>query len=215
MRFLRKSLIALGTFAAAGLPVALSALPPASAWEIGPFIRGRDYSVGMPRIPVPGRSGGWYFDFPYPSAEAGHVHYLTYPSDPLANASRIVIRYRIDAPHGTRFVPQEQQDKPAMLSLFFQQRGDTWSGRGRYNTYRWYSVAMAPVTPGEHSLTVRLDDPWTPVNGGTNSGAPAGFAAAKADTGRVGFVLGSAGLRGHGVFATAPARFTLIAFDVE
>jgi hypothetical protein len=65
-------------------------------WTIGPVIRGRNYSQGMPLHPTMGRSGP-YFDFPYPSADAGHVHYITQNIGPIPNARAISLRYRIDA----------------------------------------------------------------------------------------------------------------------
>ena len=75
------------------VPMALSlaaATPPAQAWEIGPVIRGRNYSVGMPLSPTPARVG-WYFDFPNPTANAGHAHYLTFRHGSLAGKRRIVM----------------------------------------------------------------------------------------------------------------------------
>ena len=206
-------LLALAATAAVATP--LAAMPGAEAWEIGPFIRGRSYSEGMPAQPDPARGGGLAFDIP--TAGRGHVHYLTAPSGSLAEARRITIRYRIDAPRGTRFVPVQHPGETATLSLYFQQRGDNWSGKGRYETYRWYSPdrATVPLTPGEHTLAVGLDEPWISVWGRTPDAAPGGFGAALANAGRVGFVLGSRSGRGHGVYATAPARFTLLDFEVR
>src|SRR5690606_25572027 len=100
--------------------------PAASAWEIGPLIRGKNYSAGMPLHPNPFDSG-WYFDFPHPDASAGHVHYVTFKPDSLRNASQIVVRYRIDAAPGVQFIPQEHPDRPATVSVYLQRKGDTWS----------------------------------------------------------------------------------------
>jgi hypothetical protein len=101
---------------------------PADSWVIGPHIRGRNHSVGMPVHPTPA-GPGWTFDFPYPHVEAGHVHYVTFNSSrPLAGASRIVVRYRVEAPRGVRFVPRENPGMPGTVSVFFQRRGDSWRG---------------------------------------------------------------------------------------
>ena len=61
------------------------------------------------------------------------------------------------------------------------------------------------------------DDPnWIAVSGGITSGkAQREFQAAKANAARVGLVFGSAGLRGHGVYATAPARITVTDFSIR
>jgi hypothetical protein len=72
------------------------------------------------------------------------------------------------------------------------------------------------ITPGVHEMSVRLDDPqWTAVMGQRAAGNPEAFRAALGQTSRLGLVFGSARARGHGVFATAPARFELIDFRIE
>ena len=207
-------------FAAASVALAtsaLAALPAAQMWQIGPIIKSRNYSHNMPLHPAATRDG-LRIDFPFPDAGAGHVHSVTFQHGPLAGKRRIVMRYRIEAAPGTRFFPQEDPERPATLSLFFQQRGDTWTARGRYETYRWYAPAakVIPLTPGEHAVTIALDDPnWISVWARTAAAQPEGFRAALADTDRVGFVLGSPSARGHGVFATGPASLTVTAFEVE
>ncbi len=197
--------------------IAIAAVPLAQQWEIGPIIRGKNYSVGMPLQPV-ATSTGWYFDFPYNSRADGHVHYVTFAPGSLAGKSQIVVRYKVTAAQGTRFVPQEHPELPGAVSLFFQRRGDTWSATGRYEHYRWYAPnqAVQNIAPGVHQMTVSLRDPeWISVFGKNPSENPAAYAAALRDTDRLGLVFGSTSARGHGVFATAPARFELLSFVVE
>lgn len=207
--------ILLAALALAAVPFAtLAAGPAASQWEIGPIIKGRNYSVGMPPTLEPGRDGP-AFDFPYPDAAAGHVHYVTVPVGSLESARRITLTYRIDAARGVRFVPQETPDERAMLSLYFQRAGDRWTARTPH--HRWYAPndRVMPLTPGTHTVSIALDEPWIAMMGGDGHSLPAAFARAKAETAEVGFVFGSAGLRGHGVFATGPARFTVLDFEIE
>lgn len=188
----------------------------ADEWQIGPFYKGRSLSPGMPATAT--RAGDRaYFDFPWPTARAGHVHYVTRRTGPLTGARRIVLRYRIEGERGVRFRPQEHPDREATLSLYFQRRGDNWKARGRYATYRWYApeALMGPLTPGTHEVSVPLDANWVAVMGANRRSAPEAFEAALANAARVGFVFGSRGGRGHGVFATAPARFTILDFRVE
>ena len=71
------------------LGIAEAAGPAAKAWSIGPVIRGRNYSVGMPRNLEPGPDGP-SFQFPYPTRDAGHVHAVTFPVGSLAGAKRII-----------------------------------------------------------------------------------------------------------------------------
>ena len=99
-RLVATSLALLACLAAA-LPAVTAAAQSAGAWEIGPTVRGRNMSVGMPAAPTPQRSG-WSFDFPNPHPRAGHVHYVTAPTGPLDGKSRIVVRFRIDAAPGVR-----------------------------------------------------------------------------------------------------------------
>ena len=187
----------------------------AGDWQIGPIIDGRNYSAGMPLHPADSR-GGWFFDFPQPTAGNGHVHYLTVPTGSLRGAQAIRLRYRIDAEPGVRFVPQEFPDRAATLSLYFQRRGDNWRAKGARQFYRWYSpeATIVPLSPGEHTFTVQLSEEWISVYGKTRSQALPAFEGALAQASRVGFVLGSAGGRGHGVFATGPARMTVLDFQI-
>jgi hypothetical protein len=199
------------TLAVTLAPVALAAMPPASAWEIGPQIRGRNYSVGMPATPEPGREGGLSFEFP----QRGEVDALTASVGPLTGAREVTLRYRIEAARGARFVSTETPDQTATISLYFQRQGDNWTARGRYASYRWYVPARAviPLTPGTHDIRVRFDETWTNVNGLPNSQDPEGFISALRETGKIGIAFGTSSARSHGVHATGPARFTLLALD--
>lgn len=213
MKYIKNALLIFGAatmLAGAGA----AAMPPADLWEIGPWVRGRNYSVGMPARPVPARGGGLAMDFP---TAGGEVDALTVASGPLAGARRITVRYRIEAARGTRFVAAEVPAETATVSLYFQRAGDNWTARGRYGSYRWYAPARAvlPLTPGTHTMTVAIDEPWVNVHFQPNSQDPRGYEAALAGTARVGLAFGSAGLRSHGVYATGPARFTLLSFDIE
>lgn len=185
-------------------------------WEIGPVIRNRNYSAGMPSSPIPSRSG-WTFEFPYPDPRAGHVHYVTAPTGSLAGKTRIVVRYRIDAAPGVVLSPQEAPGAPATLALYFQRRGDNWSSRGPFEHFRWYATHAnrKQLTPGEHEISLDLNGRnWKSLRSATGADVPEQFAAALADAGRVGFVFGGGAAAGHGVFASGPARFELLDFRV-
>lgn len=190
--------------------------PTATDWEIGPIIRSKNYSVGMPLHPTPSRRG-WQFDFPQPSERAGHVHYVTFRHGPLTGKRSISMRYRIDAAPGVRFVARETPQMPATISFVIQQRGDNWSGRGRYESYRWYAPAQSvrEIAPGVYEMTARLDAEWTSVMGKSAASDPRGFREAIDNADRIGFVLGTHHARGHGVYATGPARLTLLGFEVN
>ena len=216
MKFRTAALAALALLAACGPSAEPAAAAPAeaSAWEIGPIIRGRNYSEGAALHPTPRRDGSWHIDLPRPP---GSVHYVTFPHGSLAGKKRIVMRYRIEAARGVRLAPPSSPTGPALLTLYFQRRGVTWSGRGRYETYRWYATFAShrDLKPGEYEMVAPLDANWTAVEQSTAANNPAAFRAAVADAHRVGFVLGGGDGYGHGVFATGPARIVVTDFRVE
>ena len=107
-------------------------------WQIGPIIRGKNYSPGMPAQPT-ATGPGWSFSFP---SEDG-VHYVTTPLTGSVIGSRAVkARFAITGPG--RLVPS-QGDPPARARLFLQRRGD-WSGAGAFEFYRWWSVGHVELT---------------------------------------------------------------------
>lgn len=211
------TLIAAATLGTLAIATTAMATTEASAWQIGPIIKGRNYSVGMPLNPTPTRDG-MAIDFPYPSEDAGHVHYVTFDPGSLTGKSRIVMRYHIDAARDARFVPRQFPDRAATISLFFQRRGDTWTARGKYDFYRWYAPpeSTRELAPGSYEMTVRLDDPrWNSVMSSWASDKRVAFTDALAEAGSIGFVLGSVGGWGHGVYATGPARLTVTQFEIR
>lgn len=198
----------------AGIAAAAVAMPPAGSWEIGPNIRGKNYSVGVPAQPSPGPGGSVVVELPGPG---GEIDALTTGIGSLEGARQITLRYRIDAPRGTRFVAAELPDEPATVSLYLQRAGDNWTGRGRYGSYRWYAPAsgVIPLSPGTHTVRLRLDDRWTNVSGVPNEQVPQQYADALGNAAQIGIAFGSPSRRSHGVYATGPARFTLLALDIE
>jgi hypothetical protein len=217
----RKTALVLVAVLAGGI----GAVPPAGAqrsvnhtdseeWSIGPVIRGRNYSRGMPDQPSPDRNGAWHIDIPRAPAS---VHYVTFPHGSLVGKRRIVMRYRIDAAPGTRIAPVTAPASPAMITLYFQRAGDNWTARGPFETYRWYATfaTQSPITPGEHVMVASLRANWTAIQSSSARSDPVAFRDALADADEVGFVLGGGDGVGHGVYATGPARLTVTEFRVE
>lgn len=209
--------IALLAACAEGTPASAhpaAAARDAGAWTIGPVIRGRNYSRRMPLHPTPRRGGGWQIELPQ---APGSVHYVTFPHGPLTGKSRIVMRFRIEADPGVRILPRTAPNLPSILTLYFQRGGDDWSGRGRYETYRWYATfaSQSPLRPGDHVMVAPLDGNWTAVERSSARTAPVAFREALAGADQVGFVLGGGDGYGHGVFATGRARLIVTDFRVE
>lgn len=206
-------LASLGT-AAPTRPVAAPNHASVSDWTIGPIIRGRNYSRGMPLRPTRRAGGGWQVDIPRAPYS---IHYITFPYGSLTGKRRIVMRYRIEAEPGARIVPRTAPGAPSMITLYVQRRGDDWSGRDRYEAYRWFAsfATQSPVTAGDHLLVAPLDGNWSAVQSSTARTAPAAFRAALADADQIGFVLGGGDGLGHGVSATGRARLIVTTFRVE
>ncbi len=200
---------------AASAAGALAAMPPASEWEIGPWARGKNYSVNMPATPTPGANGSLVVDFP--RAGRGEWDALTTGVYPLNRFERVTVRYRIDAAPGTRFVAVEDPNTAPTISLYFQRARDNWTAKGKYASYRWYAPrhTLMPVKPGEHTISIRFDDRWTNVAHRPNSEHSHAYEAALARTARFGFAFGTPLLRSHGVAATGEARFTLLSVEFE
>ena len=216
--FLRAALsfaLAMAAASGAGLATtgATAATPAAASWAIGPIIRGRNYSVGMPLRPTPRRGGG--FQIARPRAP-GSAQYATFQQGSLAGKSRIVMRYRVDAAPGVRIAPPSSPQGDGLITLYFQRAGDNWSGRRQFEAFRWYGTfATQTIRPGEHVMVAPLSGNWTAVETSSARSNPRAFADALANAGEVGFVLGGGDGYGHGVFATGPARIVVTDFRVE
>jgi hypothetical protein len=204
-------------FAAAltAVSVALAPMPLAEQCEIGPWVQEKNFSVGMPAHPSPEPNGSLVMEFPV--AKSGEVDALTMGIGPLAGAREITLRCRVEAGRGTPFIAHETPGEPARVSLYFQQAGDNWSGRGRFASYRWYSPArgVVPLEPGQHAITVQIDEAWTNVNAQSSHALPDGYAAVLQDTARIGLAFGSSSRLSHGAHSTGPARFELLGLDMN
>ena len=172
--------------------------------------------MGVPLHPTP-HPQGWCIDLPNPTADAGHVHYVTLPTGPLTGKMKVTLRCRIEADPGARLVPVKDHAAPALLTLYFQRQGDDWSGRGRYEAYRWFaSFATVELKPGAFFMLVaHFDQNWTAVVTSSRLTNPEAFNDARANAGRIGFVLGGGDGLGHGVYASGPARLVVTDFRVE
>lgn len=71
------------------------------------------------------------------------------------------------------------------------------------------------MKPGDFTLDIPLDGPWTSVDTMTASANPTEFMNAKMNADRVGFTFGGGDGYGHGVYADQSARFVLESFTIE
>ena len=191
-----------------------AAPPPAPAWTIGPVTMRGNSSRGMPLHPTSGPGRAWHIDLPGPG---GSVNYVTFRHGSLAGKSRIVMRYRVEAAPAVQIVPRTAPGSPSIITLYFQRRGDNWTGRGPFEAYRWYATfaSHSPISPGTYQIIAPLSGQWTAVRRSSAYSNPIAFGQALANADQVGFVLGGGDGYGHGVFATGPARLIVTDFRVE
>lgn len=182
-----------------------------ATWEVGPLVRGENYSVGMPAHPS-AHPDGWVLELPQ---AGGSAHYVTTATVALAGKTRVVMSYRVEADPGVAIVPRLYPTSPSMLTLYFQRQGDQWTAATE--AWRWYAsfVTQSPILPGDYVMVAPLTSNWTAVLASTRENNPSAYSAALAETARVGFVLGGGDGLGHGVYATGPARIVVKSFRLE
>jgi hypothetical protein len=153
------------------------------------------------------------FDFPI---APDSVHYVTRSCAGLNPSGGIRMRYRIVADPGVEFVPVGGPSAAAAgPALYFQRGGDDWSGRGKYERYRWWATfaTPCPIVPGEFEIIARFDQRWTAVLSSNSDDFPEEFREALRHANRVGHTWGGWTGAGHGDQASGKARFELIAFE--
>ena len=127
---------------------------------------------------------------------------------PIAPGSAVRIRYRVS---GETLYPAEAPNADPILTIMVQRAGDDWSGRGEYEDYRQYvTETPLPLTPGEHEATITMAHPCCTNVYGQYGALNQTLAGAQ----RIWLAFGHWDGRMHGVRATQPVRFELLAFEV-
>ena len=86
--------LALGLVLTGSVDAKTSTHMPASSWEIGPIINGRNYSLALPG---PSQLGD---DFGLTISPNAEPHYVTFSHGSLRGKTQIRMRYRVDGPRG-------------------------------------------------------------------------------------------------------------------
>jgi len=192
----------------------VATVAPPGYWVIGPIIRGRNYSKGMPLHPTPRRGGGFEIELP---RAPGSAHYVTFRHGSLLGKRRISMRYRIEAEPGARVVATSIPKFPGLITPFFQRSGDNWGGKGRFETYRWFATfATREIQPGAYAIVAPLNARWTAIETSNAFDAPAAFRDAVANADQVGFVLGGGDGYSHGVHVVGGrARLVVTEYRID
>lgn len=160
------------------------------------------------------------FDFPI---APDSVHYVTKECSGLSG-NGLRLTFTLTADPGVAFERMQLVDGVETVVagsaavcpvLYFQRKGDDWSGGGQYEAYRWWATAKPPVAlaPGTFTVEALFTDRWTAVETSNSDDRRATFLAALAKAGRVGFTFPGVTGYGHGCCATGNAHFTLDSFD--
>lgn len=208
-----------------GLSSATSNGADASACIVGPYVRGKNSSAGMPKHPT-ATPTGWKLDMPVPSnpqttdanAADKHVHSVTFNCGSLTGKTAVRVRGRWDIPAGVELKPWTGPGAPTVMIVWIQRKGDDWSAANEFQHYRWYAglAVMSPIVAGEFDLTIPLAGAgWTDTMGATQSEYPAEFKAALDNCASVGIGFGGGTGYMHGLFATGPgAALNIEQFEI-
>lgn len=202
------AVFAQGVLPAAGVDARTVTPMHASAWEIGPIIKDRNYSIGLFR---PSQyKGGWGFTIG-PRAEP---HYVTFRHGSLRGKTQIRMRFRVEGPRGAIIYGAKcPTGSPSAVLLYFQRKGDNWRTDGA----RWWASFAKVTLRGpmpETEIVAPLNASWTSVLKMNAKDHPNEFAAAKANADRVGFTFANCSGHGHGARATVPVKFVVTSFRV-
>ena len=148
------------------------------------------------------------FDFP---VGRDGVHYIVRPvREPLLGKT-VAMSFEIEG--AAEFVAlQNEEPKTGRVRLYIQNSLDD----GTRPFGRWWSRDVV-LARGAHTLSAVLvaeRDEWSSVYGQRSKDEAATFALDVSRAGSIGFTFGGM-FAGHGVYATAPARFVLRSFEVN
>jgi hypothetical protein len=169
--------------------------------------------------------GGGKTFFVFPTAPPG-VNYVTKSVDGLLpRISVISLSYRVTAIGTPRFDYRTNPNNicgpgfPGTVRLFIQRAGDSLSGAGPFQQYRyWSTLGVRELAPGSFTVQAALDPAqWTDVFGKPGSDYPERFHEALENAARVGITFGGGCFYGHGVFNSgrSTAKFTIDEFLMQ
>ncbi len=176
-----------------------------------------EFSPNMPSNPALDTQGGaWHFDFPNKDG----VHMVVVPYGQSVIHKTINMTFKIISTNPV-YVSSDTPlpNIPAQMRLYFQQQGDTMSGLGQFEFYRWWSSPLSYALGSKDNQVVTLTttiDPsiWSSVLGKMGTANVSAFNDAWKNVANVGFTFGGI-FAAHGVFiSSGTARFTLINFNI-
>ena len=170
-------------------------------------------------------SGGWTMThgfgkpdtalpaIPFVVDAASEPHYVLLNTGPLTGKTAITLTGKVEGAAGMKALTDATA--PTDMCLFFQRKGDDWSGLGAMEFYRWWAglVMMKPIADGEFTLTASLMGEWGSVLGHSSTANAAAFADALNNAVSVGFVLGGGSGLGHGI--TGTGKITVTSFTLS
>ncbi len=181
--------------------------PSAPSWQIGPTIKGVNYSKGCP----PSFAQSFTIGLCEP-------HYVTRSTGSLEGKARIVLRFRIEAAQGVVIHGAKcPTTSKSGVTVYLQRKGDDWAADKA--DYRWWHKPsrIAALKPGEYEIIAPLNPGanWSAALGAKSAEKPEAFQAALRNAGQVGFTFSNCEGLGHGAAATGNVTFTVLDWGVE
>lgn len=177
------------------------------------------YSPGMPVHPTfsnsTSLSAKWYFDFP----KSDGVHNIVVPYGQSKVHTLLAMTFMVDSVKPIYVSADSPAAAPASLRPYFQRAGDTMSGQGAYEFYRWWSNPVHYQLGTNDNTVVTLTVPitpaqWSSVLGKVGTASPGAFNDAWKNVANVGLTFGGE-FFGHGVFiSSGTSRFTLLDYKI-
>ena len=150
--------------------------------------------------------------FKFPTKDG--IHQLVQEASAFSAAGRMTATFLIK-PDTARFI--SAGGGIPKLRLYFQRRGDTWSGSGSYQWYRWWSAPQfCFLRPGQQTISVPLvPEQWQAVLGKMGTFNRIAFRDAVENPVYVGMTFGDDnGAFAHGAWAiTEGIKFKLLSFS--
>jgi hypothetical protein len=167
----------------------------ATAWQFGPIISDKSFSIGMP--PHPTQDGD---SFTFTVGPGQEVDYVTAPLGSLAGKSSITFRVRIEGAGATLIGSPGRYCSGGVTAIvpYFAHKDNAWQKIGQ----RWWAPFASRIvsTDGEYAFEAPLsfESGW---NSTVEGGTLAMFEDAKTNAYRVGFTVANCEGQGHGTVA--------------
>ena len=208
-------------------------VPAKPGISMDPSLWDTDWSVGTPPHPTPYSNGSWLrrraggvrrrhrADVQEPALVPARQHNRREPGRDASGALAVDVEVEPTPAPTYNFAldptPPCAGDK-ALVSLYFQRRGDDYYAEGDLQYYRWWSkqvIYLDGLTSAKLSVSLEIAN-WQSVYVSGDKAPPAMFAAAMADPIAVGLAFGGLCGSHHGLNVSGgTSRITVLSYRMQ